>query len=283
MVTSDRDDDSGVGPRAVAAAVGGLLGAAVGGPGGAVLGSAGGVVLEPLLDKVWMELHADVRRRAARVVELASAAAGEPVEAFTERMTATEESRLFSGATLSAATRTVYGPKIEALARVLAAGLADDCARIDVEQLFVAALADIEAPNLVVLDLLVHYRAHNALGRATRADPWEKVIESPQPWSVAEISTVRPTLAEPLVLSLLGPLERHGLIRQDLDLAKLLEKYGSQLAEKTRQHERNTNSGGVSQFNNPTSMDLRKIVPPAKWVATPHGVELLRLIEDVAD
>jgi hypothetical protein len=171
------EEEPRLGTKAVAATVGGLMGLAVGGPGGAVLGtmvgSAGTVVLEPLLDKVWSEVHADVRRRASRVVELASSAAEEPVEVFAERMTATEQTRLLSGSVLSAATRTVYGAKIEALARVLAAGLADDCARIDEEQLFVAALADIEAPHVIVLDLLVHNQVQSGWGAPPEAlGPW---------------------------------------------------------------------------------------------------------------
>ena len=54
-----------------------------------------------------------------------------------------------TGFALSAATRTVWEDKVRTLGRSLASGLlAEDNAEIDTEQMIIAAITDIEGPQL---------------------------------------------------------------------------------------------------------------------------------------
>jgi hypothetical protein len=84
-----------------------------------------------------------------------------------------------------------------------------------------------------------------------------------------------------VLLGLLGPLERHGLIRkEETDLVKLLEKYGDAVAKEAQNARRAASSGGVSNPpRSPNVGTLQRLVPDARWFATPHGVQLLELIE----
>jgi hypothetical protein len=100
-------------------------------------------------------------------------------EAQLEKQILSSDSRrLQAGIALSAASRTAWPPKVVALGRALATGLAaTDDVRIDTEPLIMAALADIEFPQASLLELLVcHWPSTSkdglvaeALDRETRA------------------------------------------------------------------------------------------------------------------
>ena len=63
---------------------------------------------------------------------------------------------MLTGFALNAATRTAWEDKVRTLGRSLAAGLlAEDNAKIDTEQMIIAAITDIEGPQLATLELLV--------------------------------------------------------------------------------------------------------------------------------
>lgn len=251
------------GSRAVAGAVGGVLGTAVGGPVGAAFGAVAAVALEPLVEGVWAEIQAEGRRRALAVVEQAAETAQVSSVEFVERMNAGEHTRLLSASAMSAATRTVYGPKIRALGRVLAAGLENDCARIDDEQLLMAALADMEAPHAILLELLVKYRPQQGLGQPVRAEPSEP--DRIGHWTTDRIAHVRPAL-KPVLPGLLGTLQRHGLAETDSNMAKALEKYGKAVQDQAR----NDSSGVMGRP--PTAFMLQREMPPIEWTATALGV-----------
>jgi hypothetical protein len=160
VAAGDRDDDErrDRNQRAVAAAAGALLGSAVGGPVGAVVGAALGPMLEPLIRGVWAELSESARRRQVDVL-VSAIHAGIPVDELDERINASERTQLLTGFALSAATRTAWDDKVRTLGRSLASGLlADDGAKIDTEQMIIAAIADIEGPQLAMLELLVAWR-----------------------------------------------------------------------------------------------------------------------------
>lgn len=81
-------------------------------------------------------------------------AGGEPEE-LDALIRTSERTRLQAGIAISAATRTGWPAKVRALGRALASGLlAEDDAQIDSEMLILAAMADIEAPHLSLLELL---------------------------------------------------------------------------------------------------------------------------------
>ena len=73
---------------------------------------------------------------------------------------------MLTGFALEAATRTAWEDKVRTLGRSLASGLlADDNAKIDTEQMIIAAIADIEGPQLAMLELLVRWRPCSARWR----------------------------------------------------------------------------------------------------------------------
>jgi hypothetical protein len=181
--------------RGMAVGAGAAIGVVLGGPAGAVVGAALGPMLEPRAARVWEELSADGRRRAGEALAAACEALECAPDELGERIAASERTRLQAGIAISAATRTVWPAKVRVLGRALASGLlAEDEATIDTEMLILAAMAEIEALDLSLLELLTKHPPHD--------------------WTEDEIGRRRPHLKH-VVHSLLGTLQRHGLIMQD--------------------------------------------------------------------
>ena len=66
---------------------------------------------------------------------------------------------MLTGFALNAAARTTLKGKLRTLGRSLASGLlAEDDATINTEQMIIAAITDIEGPQLAMLELLVARR-----------------------------------------------------------------------------------------------------------------------------
>jgi len=87
------------------------------------------------------------------------AESGIPEDELRERIDASERTQLLTGFALNAAARTTLEGKLRTLGRSLASGLlAEDNATIDTEQMIIAAIADIEGPQLAMLELLVAWR-----------------------------------------------------------------------------------------------------------------------------
>lgn len=208
--------------RALAAGLGAVFGAAVGGPIGAVGGAALAPLLEPMAAQVWAELGAAGHRRAGQALA-AAVDAGIPRDELFERINASERAQLLAGYALSAATRTAWEDKVRTLGRSLAAGLlATDDAKIDNEQLIIAAIADIEGPHLSLLDLLVSYEP---ITRNQRLDipaySYENSADGTwavrrRHWARGNIRLARIQISSSLP-SLLGTLQRHGLAIERTD------------------------------------------------------------------
>lgn len=264
--------------RATAGAIGALAGTTIAGPPGAVVGAVASVALEPVVARVWSEVSADGRRRAAETLAHASDAARMSPEQFADRIDASEQSKLLAGIALSAATRTAYAPKIRALGRALANGLADDCARIDEEQLIMGALADMEAPHVSLLELLVAKQPEwgGAIDtwKATKSEGRDQFGREPRRWTQRQMTSARPSLA-PVLPGLLGTLQRHGLAVVESDLAEALEKYGKEVEREAKsQSSRLTRSSTTRAIRVPKAISafrLRNLVPDGHWSPTEFG------------
>jgi hypothetical protein len=206
-------------PRAAAAGGGALVGAGVGGPIGAIVGASLGVLLEPFAEKVWGELRRDSQQRQGDALAAAQEAMGVDSAELGQRILASDASRLQAGVALLSASQTAWPPKVRALGRALASGLmAADDTRIDTEPLIMAALADIEFPQASLLELLVCHWPSSTPEGGVVAEPYNAPDGAPwQPgqriWLPGDIALVRPRL-RPVLPSLLGPLQRHGLAAQ---------------------------------------------------------------------
>ena len=188
-----------------------------------------------------------------KVEVLASAIdAGIPEDELGERINASGRTQLLTGFALSAATRTAWEDKVRTLGRSLASGLlADDNAKIDAEQMIVSAITDIEGPQVSLLELLVRWTLSYPLGVEILAGPLD-IPEYSQPpfpkyptpdptwggnWHVharrlgiRHIFEARPNLA-PIVPSLLGTLQRHGLIVQNDNTGEAVRWYSEESEE----------------------------------------------------
>jgi len=166
---AERDDDErrDENVEAAAAAAGALIGS-IAGPGGSVAGAWLGPKLKRWVRVrgIWAELSETARQRQTDVLFWAIRK-GVPVDEMEARIKASGKTELLAGLALDAAWQTAWEDKVRTLGGFLAAGLlAEDDATIDTEQMIIAAIADIEAPQLAMLDLLVAWRP----GRST-AEP----------------------------------------------------------------------------------------------------------------
>ena len=272
----DRDDR---GQRALAVGLGAVAGAVVGGPLGAVVGATLGPLLEPVAAHVWDELGASGRRRTGEALA-AAVDSGIPLEQLLSRVNSSERTQLLAGYALAAASRTAWQDKVRTLGRSLAAGLlAEDDARLDTEQMIIAAIADIEGPHLSLLDLLVSYEpimgqstAHDRLDipaysyRHSGDGTWDA---GNRLWDAVNIRTARSNLFAALP-SLLGTLQRHGLVIESTDTNNAFDRI-------TRFLDRN--SGFQAQWHieeNPRIPEQRgtKVRVRSIWEPTALGEEV---------
>jgi hypothetical protein len=231
---AERDDDErrDRNERAAASAIGAGLGALAAGPPGAALGAGLGPILEPLVKGVWAELSESARQRQTDTLFWAIRN-GVPVDEMEERINASERTQLLTGFALSAATRTAWEDKLRTLGRSLASGLvAEDDAKIDTEQMIIAAIVDIEGPQLAMLELLVRwYPCQFDLEPDLISGPLDIPGKSGSDWHVRGrewpyplIGYARPNLL-PIAPSLLGTLQRHGLVVQNNYTDVELDRY----------------------------------------------------------
>lgn len=274
--------------RAAAAAGGAYLGLAIGGPVGLIAGAALGPLLEPFVRHVWDELRGDAQQRQGATLAAAAEVLGSDPEELERLVLASDQSRLQAGIALSAAARTTWAPKVIAIGRALAAGLiAADDARIDTEPLIMAALADIEVPHASLLDLIVgHWPLQSAEGLiAEPITAAEREANNPwgpgaRIWPAADMAVLRPAL-RPVLPSLLGTLNRHGLAAQSdqpgdpfgRSHRTMQQRIIGEVAQRQRA------AGNVSPVVN-----TQFYAPAGAWLPTELGEEVLNaLIQAGAD
>jgi hypothetical protein len=180
-------------------------------------------MLVPVAEQVLREVGMDGRRRSGEALAAACEASGLSAEDTVRRALSNDKSRLLSATAIVAATHTAWEDKVRTLGRSLASGLlAADDAEVDSEQMIMAAIADMEAPHLALLDLLVAWypielaEETQTIRFDIRELPWYSKPFSitwsvgPRKWYVPAIKDCRPRLA-PVFHGLVGTLERHGL------------------------------------------------------------------------
>lgn len=216
------------------AAAGAILGTVFAGPVGGAVGAGLGPKLRRLVRGVWAELSKSARQRQTDVLFWAIRA-GVPVDEMEARINASKRTELLTGIALDAACQTAWEDKVRTLGRSLASGLlADDNPRIDTEQMIIAAIADIESPHLAMLELLVARRPARNVAEPLISGPLKLPEEShwrpyDDNWDVAWrewprglIAHARPNLA-PIAPTLLGTLQRHGLVVQNQNTDETIE------------------------------------------------------------
>jgi len=249
-------------------------------------------MLEPLVRGVWAELSEKARQRQTDVLFWAIQN-GVPVDEMEERINASERTQLLTGFALSAATRTAWEDKVRTLGRSLASGLlADDNAKIDTEQMIIAAITDIEGPQLSLLELLVRWKLSYPLGIEILGGPLD-IPEYSQPpfpeyptpdqtwggnWnvhgrrlSIRHIVEARPNLA-PIVPSLLGTLQRHGLIVQNDNTGEAVRWYSEESEEQPGDR--------YARYSTSSVPDRKRTAPESTWSPTELGEQVFLRFRD---
>ena len=218
---------------------------------------------------------------------------GVPIEEMEERINASERTQLLTGVALSAASRTAWEDKVRTLGRSLASGLlAEDDATIDTEQMIIAAIADIEGPQLAMLELLVRWAPGRLVGGPTIEGPLDvpgyshsrstdgrwQVHE--RRWSNGRIAFTRPNLA-PIAPSLLGTLQRHGLVVQNDNAAEAIENYTKEFEKQlARQIGQQTRAGAPRLSGALHVGNVERLVPALTWSPTELGEQVfLRFLD----
>jgi len=265
--------------------------AARSGPLGAVAAASALPYAERIAHLVFSEFKPDAQRRIDTMLASADEAlGGEGADTLAGLSGKSERTRLLTVTAMDAAARTAWPPKVSALGRALAAGLiANDDAKIDIEQLALTAMAEIEAPHVSLLDLLVNFEPRRRRWREWEAEPykepqWPRVPGTDdewragrRTWTIAQIGSARPPL-RPVIASIIGTLQRHGLAAQNDNVANAIENFSKQLAEDVSRRSRR---GGAGQPTVPaapiriTSSDASRLTPSANWSATELGARVL--------
>jgi hypothetical protein len=275
-----------VGPKIAAGLTVAGAGVALGPVGALILGAAG-PLFESLAQRAWEELRPDARRRTAQVLSTAADSAGCEAEQLGEMIGASEQTRLMTGLAMHAAERTAWPPKVAALGRVLAAGLiASDEAEVNIEQQALAAMTDLERLHVVLLDLLARYEPDWEPGRIVatphRVPSYVSVhvggggpkVWSPgrRIWTSPQICAVRPQL-RPVLTTLLGTLQRHGLAAQNDTAPEVLKQLSDDLTQQVNRQAGQMQSGRMMKPITLQKPRVRDVEP--NWSPTELGEQVL--------
>ena len=286
MDKCDDDERRAENQEAIANAAGALLGNVIAGPVGGVVGAGLGPKLLQLVKGVWAELSESARQRQTDVLFWAIRE-GVPVDEMEARINASKRTQLLTGVALDAASRTAWEDKVQTLGCSLAEGLlADDNATIDTEQMIIAAIADIEGPQLAMLELLVAWRPGRNVAEPLISGPLDLPTESRsrtsdgswnviwREWPRELIAHARPNLA-PLMPSLLGTLQRHGLVVQNDKTGEAIERYAQEFEKKLGdQYRREGRAGAFRPSSVPRVNNPAKLAPEPTWSPTELGEQV---------
>jgi len=153
--------------------------------------------------------------------------------------------------------------------------------------MIIAAIADIEAPQLAMLDLLVRWvpLRSPAGAEVTALDIPAYSLEygtwrvGGRVWSHDQITYIRPRLAS-IVPTLLGTLQRHGLVIRNDNAADAIERYARELAKDTARYEREGGSRAFHPSGPPHVSNAGRLVPALTWSPTELGEQVFLRFRD---
>ncbi|WP_127465668.1 hypothetical protein [Streptomyces sp. B27] len=132
-----------------AAAAGAAAGAVAGGPGEALIGAASGPALATTFDVIADRIAAHRADRSTELVREVTRVLGIEADELGRRLLADERLLEFAGRVMGAAQDISLAEKRQALARALAAAVADPApARLDIWELMQTAIRNIDPPHI---------------------------------------------------------------------------------------------------------------------------------------
>ena len=238
--------------------------------------------LEQWLRRSAGELLGDRMGRAEKVLYTTGKEAGLRPDQLAERLGQSPRSRFLTEAAIQAAADTFWPPGVRALGRALVAGLDQtDAAEIDIPKMVLPAMTEMVAPHLRLLELMVMWRWDDSLIQtgyrgAVRIDApeTEHFAHIKSAWTAWQMKTAAPSL-EPILGSLIGTLERHGLIDRNDLTAEALTKFSE--ASRRESDRRNSVNWDKRQQRLPVigSFEAERIVPKPSWSPTTLGEQVL--------
>lgn len=230
------------------------IGYAVGGPAGGLIAAAVTPYMRDLTLQAWGEISNWRLNSAARVIDgAANELDVEPADIVRMANASAEHQELFAEA-LFAASHTLNDMKIEALARAVAHGLAQDAARVDHDHLVVIALAELENAHIRLL-------LQMAPGRR---GPYKSAYKWGWPAGLGKV--LAPVAMETLA--------RHSLVESD-ELAQRDRDFRQLLDEARRETE-----GPDGQSDEAVDVGARK---PPKWRCSTFGAQCAKFLTGRAE
>jgi hypothetical protein len=290
---ADARDEAAPGGLAVLALVGAAgawAGYRLGGADGAAAGAGAVPYVTALLHRSAGEWWADRTRRAEKMMEAAGEVTGLPPGQLADLAGRSERTRHLTDVAIQAATDTFWPPTVRAIGRAFAAGLlANDEAEVDLRQHALEVMADLDRLHVTLLELLVKYEPdirHDGI-RATlhRVPSYVNTFlggdrpDNPKVWSVGrrkwtapQIRAVRPKL-QPVLPSLLGALQQHGLADQNDTVPDALKKLSDDLAQQVNRQAGQMQRGQQMEPITLQQPTIRRVEPI--WSPTDLGEKVL--------
>lgn len=289
MTEDDRDTVvPGLAATALANALTDAVGVYAGGPGGAAIAGAAAPYLAAFFQWTLNALRA--ADRAGRIGEMLQSAGEErglPAEQLAELASRSPRTRFMTEAAIQAAADTYWPGGVRAIGKALAAGYiqAED-SLIDIPKMVLPAMTEMIASHVQVLDLLVMCRWDRMVTRrgVLRIDVPANahLARIKSDWTAQEMKAALPSLG-PVLGSVIGTLERYGLIERNDTTAETLAKF----SEATRGEAARVNPPGrkvgLGYVQTPPpvldSITAQQIAPPPSWSPTELGRQVLAYYE----
>lgn len=230
-----------------------------------VAGAVAIAAVTPMVAHIRQEWSRDQLRNGNLLVDSACETGNMTAEQLLTAASQSPKSRLLFMKALDAAANTAWDEKVKTLGAALVNGLiATDTTVFDINQKIISAIADMDEAELCLLDFIVSYEPP-----LTVADTGPRLLDIPeyshiQPythnkswkvvrrqWSGKGIIHWRPRLA-PVLPSVYGTLERHGLIRWDPNAKKTMDKITEAWRKdinRIRESTRRGNTGNVANLD----------------------------------
>ncbi|HVB45127.1 MAG TPA: hypothetical protein VNF47_20825 [Streptosporangiaceae bacterium] len=264
---------------------------------GEKIGPGGGLALAPfapsmenMIRGVRDEFTATATRRQMDMLGVTAEALGQDPEDLPGMAGKSDHTVLLTAKALAGAAGTAWPRKVSALGRALADGLIADDDQINIADLVLPAMTDMERPHVSLLELLVRWVPDEVMGRPVGARP-DPVPPAPSGdrwhagqriWKEYQISQVRPTL-EPVVISLIGTLVRHGLAVQNDDTPAVLAKYSEAMRAEAARGLAGRDHRGNQMLPTLQAIKARQFTPPPSWSPTELGERVLGYYQLAAD
>jgi hypothetical protein len=243
---------------------------------------------EEIVSRAVSEFRTDAEQRVTQMLGSAAEELGcEEPDQLGDMISKSERTRLLAITAMDGAIETAWPPRVVAIGRALAAGLiATDDAMVDVEQMALGAMADMEALHVSLLELLACWVPGNPARRGEKMRKYEGPPAHPaqvpnwepgtRRWNTLQMYAARPQL-RPVLTSLIGTLERHGLVVENDNTIQALENFSEASAEGAER----TLRGGEGRPTTPvmptgfSRFDLMRIAATPTWSPTELGERVL--------